>query len=81
MAEQIPDTTITGNVGNFVLYKMDGADYVRRKSSLTRKQFTIQSRFAKAAKVLTVLAWEASLPVKDTELYPQKPEIIVYAVH
>ena len=50
MAKQISDNIITGNIDNLVFYKMDGIGYVRRKSSLTGKQFKTQQRFANSRK-------------------------------
>ena len=50
MAKQISDTIITGKIDNLVFYKMDGKGYVRAKSSLTRKKFKTNSRFANSRK-------------------------------
>jgi hypothetical protein len=50
MAKQMNDTIFTGKAGNLVFYKMDDKGYVRRKSSLTGKQFKTQSRFINSRK-------------------------------
>jgi hypothetical protein len=50
MALQVSDTIITGTFDNLVFYKMDGKGYVRMKSSLNRKQFKTQRRFANSRK-------------------------------
>lgn len=46
MARQISDTIITGSKDNLVFYKMEGKGYVRKKSSLTGKQFKTKACFA-----------------------------------
>jgi hypothetical protein len=50
MAKQVGDTIITKTIDNLVFYKMDDKGYVRRKSSLTRKQFKTSKRFANSRK-------------------------------
>ena len=50
MPKQISETIITGNIDDLVFYKMDGKGYLRRKSSLTKKQFKTQQRFANSRK-------------------------------
>lgn len=46
MAKQLSDTIITGTYGNLVFYEMEGTGYVRRKSSLSRRQFKTKACFA-----------------------------------
>ncbi len=50
MAKQAFNNIITGSIGNLVFYKMDGKGYVRRRSSLTRKQFKTKACFTASRK-------------------------------